>query len=546
MIQGKNMFGNSRLINGIFWVVSISSLGLFLGLSITVYVNAQNYLKLEQNSKIIINNLLEVNNFLKNLERLAQNIKGYVLLPEKQQFRQSSAAEVKLFEKSLAKVNSLYLASSDRRLSPELKSLLKQLIDEAGTFLSQCENVKILLEENKIEAARQLTEQLKLKEIERLGDNLSEKMSNNYLENHQKLVEAHQFMLWVGGVGTGVAIPLIILVVMGMILQLKNQSSTGKAGREYISENNLVNPRENYSDRPQISAISSLPLNERPNQLNSAILEGEHSVMQIARCSPAIASSSQELEGTCRKQLASINQVVAIAQDIVLKSEELSQTINEVTSLYDLMANAARSGNQDLLKVEKTISEFAQSMTGIAAKIGLIREKVHNMNTVVTTISQMADRTNLLSLNAAIKAEKAGVYGEDFAWVGREIRRLADQTAVASLDMETMVKDMQLAVASGVMEMEKFTKEVNENIKNFQNLSQQLTQVIELIENLNPRWQAMSQNMASQTQAANQVSAEMTLISAESLKIADSLREINFKIQELNESAQRLHREMHR
>lgn len=545
MIQGKNMFGNSRLINGIFWVVSISSLGLFLGLSITVYVNAQNYLKLEQNSKMIINNILEVNNFLKDLERLAQNIKGYVLLPEKQQFRQSSAAEVKLFEKSLAKVNSLYLASSDRRLSPELKSLLKQLIDEAGTFLSQCENVKILLEENKIEAARQLTEQLKIKEIERLGDNLSEKMSNNYLENHQKLVEAHQFMLWVGGVGTGGAIPLIILVVMGMILQLKNQSSTGKAGTEYISENNLVNPRENYSDRPQISAISSLPLNGRPNQLNSAILEGEHSVMQIARCSTAIASSSQELEASCRKQLASINQVVAIAQDIALKSEELSQTINEVTSLHDLIANAARSENQDLLKIEKTISQFAQSMTGISAKIGLISEKVQNINQVMTTIFQMADRTNLLSLNAAIKAEKAGVYGEDFAWVGREIRRLADQTAVASLDMEAIVKDVQVAISTGVREMEKFTKELNETIKNFQNISQQLTQIIEPMENLNPRWQAMSQNMANQSQAASQVSAEMTLIGAESLKIADSLKEINSKIQELNESAQRLHREMH-
>lgn len=546
MIQGKNMLGNSRLINGFFWGVSISSVGLFLGLSITVYVNAQNYLKLEQNSKIITINLLEVKDFIHDLERLAQNIRGYVLFPDKQQFRQSYGAEVKLFEKNLAKLNSLHLASHDRQLNPEVKSLLKQLISEAETFFNQCEKVRVLLEENKIEAARQLTEQLTTKEVELLGDNLSEKMSSNYLENQQKLAETHQFMLGVGGVGTGVSIPLIILMALGISLQLKNQSSTGKVGAEYISESNLMNSPENYSDQISATSEAITHLNGGENRLDAAILAGENSVMQIARCSPAIASSSQELEGTCRKQLASINQVVAIAQDIVLKSEELSQTINEVTSLYDLMANAARSGNQDLLKVEKTISEFAQSMTGIAAKIGLIREKVHNMNTVVTTISQMADRTNLLSLNAAIKAEKAGVYGEDFAWVGREIRRLADQTAVASLDMETMVKDMQVAISTGVMEMEKFTKEVNENIKNFQNLSQQLTQVIELIENLNPRWQAMSQNMASQTQAANQVSAEMTLIGEGSLKIADSLREINFKIQELNESAQRLNREMHR
>lgn len=533
------MFGNSRLINRIFWVVSISSIGFFLGLSITVYVNAQNSLKLAQNTKIITNNILEVKDFINDLDRLAQNLRGYVLFPDKQQFRQSYAAEFKLFEKKLANINSLYLASND----PEVKPLLKQFIDEAETFFNQCEDVIRLLEDNKVEAARQLTEQLTMKEIDRLGDNLTENIINNYLENHQKLADAHQFMLGVGVVGTGVSIPLVILVALGISFQLKNQSLTGKAGAEYISENNLIDPQENS----QISAISEAitHLNGR-HQFNSAILEGEHSVTQIARYSTAIASSSQELEGTCRKQLASINQVVAIAQDIALKSEELYQTINEVTSLYDLIANAARSGDQDLLKVEKTISQFAQSMTGISAKIGLISEKVHNINTMVTTISQMADRTNLLSLNAAIKAEKAGAYGEDFAWVGREIRRLADQSAVASLDMEAMVKDMQLAVSSGVMEMEKFTKEVNETIKNFRNISQQFNQIVEPIANLNPRWQAMSQDMASQTQAANQVSAEMTLISEGSLKMADSLRQLNLGIQELNESAQRLHREIYR
>ncbi|NJL67659.1 MAG: hypothetical protein HC894_14525 [Microcoleus sp. SM1_3_4] len=75
-----------------------------------------------------------------------------------------------------------------------------------------------------------------------------------------------------------------------------------------------------------------------------------------------------------------------------------------------------------------------------------------------STISKVADRTNLLSLNAPIEAEKAGEYGLGFAVVAREIRRLADQTAVATLDIEGMVRDMQSSVAAGVMEMDKFTK----------------------------------------------------------------------------------------
>ena len=78
----------------------------------------------------------------------------------------------------------------------------------------------------------------------------------------------------------------------------------------------------------------------------------------------------------------------------------------------------------------------------------------------MTTITKVADQTNLLSLNAAIEAEKAGEHGRGFAVVATEIRRLADQTAIASYDIEQLVKEMQSAVSAGVMGMDKFSEEV--------------------------------------------------------------------------------------
>ena len=83
----------------------------------------------------------------------------------------------------------------------------------------------------------------------------------------------------------------------------------------------------------------------------------------------------------------------------------------------------------------------------------------------------MADQTNLLSINAAIEAEKAGEYGLGFLVVAREIRRLADQTAVATLDIERMVKEMQSSVAAGVMEMDKFSDQVRHGVQEVGNIN---------------------------------------------------------------------------
>ena len=79
--------------------------------------------------------------------------------------------------------------------------------------------------------------------------------------------------------------------------------------------------------------------------------------------------------------------------------------------------------------------DLHHNMRSVWAQLAVINERAANITSVVTTITKVADQTNLLSLNAAIEAERAGEYGQGFAVVAREIRRLADQTAVATLDI---------------------------------------------------------------------------------------------------------------
>ena len=155
------------------------------------------------------------------------------------------------------------------------------------------------------------------------------------------------------------------------------------------------------------------------------------------------------------------------------------------------------------------MKQLVESTASVSAKLGMIREKADSINAVVTTITKVADQTNLLSINAAIEAEKAGEYGRGFLVVAREIRRLADQTAVATLDIETMVRQMQDAVSAGVMQMDKFADEVRSGVGQVTQINQMTWEIITEVQGLSGRFQLVNEGMKNQAVGAQQINDAM-------------------------------------
>jgi methyl-accepting chemotaxis protein WspA len=109
--------------------------------------------------------------------------------------------------------------------------------------------------------------------------------------------------------------------------------------------------------------------------------------------------------------------------------------MEEVTAMASDTANLAATGRQQRGGMETSMRRLADATGIISARLSAINEKANNISNVVTTINKVADQTNLLSLNVAIEAKKAGEYGRGFSVVAREIRRLDDQAAVATLEI---------------------------------------------------------------------------------------------------------------
>jgi len=173
------------------------------------------------------------------------------------------------------------------------------------------------------------------------------------------------------------------------------------------------------------------------------------------------------------------------------------------------------------------------STEAINAKLAVLNEKAGNISKVTTTITKVADQTNLLSLNAAIEAEKAGEYGRGFAVVATEIRRLADQTAVASYDIEVIVKEIQSAVSASVMGMNKFSEEARRGLEEIQQVSGQLSQVIEHVQTLMPRFEEVNEGMRSQTTSSEQITGAFVQLTEAMHQAANAIRQSNEAIEEV-------------
>lgn len=173
-------------------------------------------------------------------------------------------------------------------------------------------------------------------------------------------------------------------------------------------------------------------------------------------------------------------------------------------------------------------------------------DRAGKISTVVTTINKISDQTALLSLNAAIEAEKAGEYGKGFSVVAREIRRLADQTATATDEIESVVREMQSSVSGGVMEMDKFSEEVRRRVDEVASVAKQFGTIIDHVQALGPQFQNVNAGMRAQTEGAQQISEAMVQLSQAADRTRESLTDFKQVAVQLRGAVQALQSEVSR
>lgn len=285
-------------------------------------------------------------------------------------------------------------------------------------------------------------------------------------------------------------------------------------------------------------------INALIGKIQGIVGKARESSLQLLSVASQIAATARKQEETVSNLSSSTTEVAASVREISATSKDLSGTMGEVNASATHAAELATKGRENTTKMAGEMKQLVESTASVSNKLGMIREKADSINAVVTTITKVADQTNLLSINAAIEAEKAGEYGRGFLVVAREIRRLADQTAVATLDIENIVKQMQDAVGAGVMQMDKFADEVRSGVGQVTTINQMTWEIINEVQGLSGRFQLVNEGMRNQSLGAQQINDAMGQIADGARRSAQAIQEFEKATAHLRTSVEGLNQEI--
>jgi len=446
--------------------------------------------------------------------------------------RQRKLASDDLMTQHAEKIRTL---AADR---PELLQNFAAIVDFDDKKLNQLENQVLDL------AARDRTAALALYNSAYLpARDTQEKMIERFLQTTEDTTNAIVRSAQAEQQAAVVLVGVIFVVVTGLgywfaraltrPLTLLTQTTGAMAGGD------LTATLPAASGSNEIAQLGG-SFNRLVGGLRSFIGDVQRSGVLVSTSVTEIAATAKQQQTTANEVAATTTEIGATAKEISATARDLAQTVAHVNDGAQQTTALADSGREALGRMDDTMRRVTEAAAAINGRLTVLNDKAANIGSVVTTIAKVADQTNLLSLNAAIEAEKAGEYGRGFAVVATEIRRLADQTAAATVDIEQLVKEIQSAVTAGVMGMDKFSEEVRRGVTDVEKVATQLGQIIQHVQGITPRIQSVSEGMQAQSTGAEQISQALTQLGEAARQIADSLRQSNDTVRSLDEAARGL------
>jgi len=303
------------------------------------------------------------------------------------------------------------------------------------------------------------------------------------------------------------ALVLSLLITVFMTRLIVSPISKTVAVIEDISKGDLTK---------RVDVVSNDEIGEMSNHFNTFVETLHSTITQVAQSSNKVSDAAVHLDASAEQMATGVEEAATQVNSVATASEEMSTTSSEIAQNCIMAAKSSEKANEAAAGGEAVIKETLTVMTrinemvkGSATIIKSLGVRSEQIGEVIGLINEIADQTNLLALNAAIEAARAGEHGRGFAVVADEVRKLAERTAEATKEIKNTIGAMQSEAKKAVTSMEGGVKEVevgaNEAKKSGDALKDILAQINTVTVEVNQIAVASEQQTATTNEIANNI-----------------------------------------
>ncbi|WP_028450117.1 methyl-accepting chemotaxis protein [Chitinibacter tainanensis] len=352
-------------------------------------------------------------------------------------------------------------------------------------------------------------------------------------------VAAKHKAILIGGL-TGVGLVTLIAILLSWLLKPLNTLAT--AMTTLASGTGDLTHRLEVHSQDEIGR-SSAAFNEFMERLRSMFIQVREQSGAVSQAAQDLSSSAASVSQASRQQAEAASATASSVEEVTVSIQHVASTTEDVNELAH-SANTQIDGGKQLVgqvagevaAVDRSVKVLGSTIEGLTAELG-------NVDRIVGVIKDIADQTNLLALNAAIEAARAGEQGRGFAVVADEVRKLASKTAEATVEIGNIVTQIQNEIGSAAREMGNTNRNIRSSVSLSEEASQSIDSVFAANDGLVSRVEMIASSAREQAMAITEIAQHVERISnmassndqamTEVMSSVGKLRDFSSNLQEL-------------